>query len=221
MMKKSRIKQAALFHIIILSCVFCAPVKAGLTLAEYDPSTGTIYSNDLYDSEIFMGQTFKPVITGPAISLDLSLESYPNNNPDSVPLTIQIRPAYVENFVDHKVTDTILAEGTIAFDDPQFSDTSTYWVNIDIPDVTLTAGSLYGIIILTSPATDMAYAWSSRGSAYTDGRAFIKYPGSPPIYNYFGSDLRFRVNTVPAPGALLLGGLGAGLVGWMRRRRAI
>jgi len=220
-MKKLHLTQVAFFHFIILSCVLCAPVKAGLTLAEYDPSTGTIYSDDLYDSMIFMGQTFKPVITGLATSLDLSLESYPNNNPDSVPLTIQIRPAYIENFVNHKVTDTVLAEGTIAFDDPQFSDISTYWVNIDIPDVTLTAGSLYAIVILTSPATHMAYAWSSRGSGYADGRAFIKYPGPPPLYNYFGSDLRFRVNTVPAPGALLLGGIGAGVVGWMRRRRTL
>jgi len=93
-MKKSHLKQIVLFHLVILSCVFCAPVKAGLTLAEYDPPTGTVYSDYLYDDMIFMGQTFKPVMTGPAVSLDLSLESYPNNNPDSVPLTIQLRTAY-------------------------------------------------------------------------------------------------------------------------------
>jgi len=57
----------------------------------------------------------------------------------------------------------------------------------------------------------------------TDGAAFISMSVSGSgINDWFPTVDHFYVGQqIPAPGALLLGGIGAGLVGWMRRRRVI
>jgi len=56
-----------------------------------------------------------------------------------------------------------------------------------------------------------------------DGFGFVGYPGAYDD-NDGAYDVRIGVNefpTVPAPGAVLLGALGAGLVGWLRRRQVL
>ena len=70
----------------------------------------------------------------------------------------------------------------------------------------------------TSPLVTFSEGqFSYSGPAIT--MAIIEFKNDLPLGRFALDNMTF--NTIPAPGAILLGGIGAGLVGWLRRRRTL
>jgi len=91
-----------------------------------------------------------------------------------------------------------------------------YWSPVAVvPDTTL-------FLVFTSTDNNMAIGGDT-SNPYSRGQVYANAGyGSFPTYDYtFRTYYDDAFATIPVPGALLLGGLGVGLVGYLRRRRAL
>jgi hypothetical protein len=96
---------------------------------------------------------------------------------------------------------------------------------LDDSSVTLTAynamgnkiGQVYSTINLPAGDYDLTPATIS-----LPGMRYVAFNYTDTTYGFYSiDDLVFDTCVIPAPGAILLGSIGVGLVGWLRRRRAL
>jgi hypothetical protein len=114
------------------------------------------------------------------------------------------------------------ATGILTLDSQDTWDFQTFdaWIT----NIQFDAGeSIVGISMLTNDLTDVGVVPTL---SFTADSVHISYDYVPDVFHFTGDNATFQIMTsampaVPAPGAILLGTIGTGLVGWMRKRKSL
>lgn len=185
--------------IVVLTILMTLAGTANAVIDFTEFPVGTVISNQYAGQGVlFLAGTVTPRL--PVISMDAAMPTQPVLRPDGPP--------------DY---------GTYQGD---------FWMQFpaSMLNVTFDSGYWDGVGTAVVDVYDPAMGLLTSLSNTNTGVFTFGISGLGPIgYVYFnsiadpaGGDIdNLAFNAIPAPGALLLGALGAGLVGWMRRRRAM
>jgi hypothetical protein len=213
-------KRISLFFV---TCALCAAPGLAATTLEFSPGTGG-WSYDGAGTLNFE-ETY-PVVTGLGLTTDALVGAHVHI-PDFTVGGIPGGP-YTLTPVSPAITITDSADvvtyltGTLGSGDlvPIGSTGVGYTVfQSDITSVTVNnsigSDALAAIAAMTTPELDFELSLNGAGAG------FQYMLDNPPVTGRDGFSGAMTTTSIPAPGALLLAALGTGLVGWVRRIRAV